>query len=252
MKREEFLQELNQILTPENYHDVALNGLQVSGHHLLKKVCFAVTATLNAIEKAIAEKAQALVVHHGLFWSPQGPLAITGVHGEKIKKLLDHQVNLFAYHLPLDGHLQYGNAAGLARLLELQQPAPFPQGKKESWGISGYFKTPQSLESLAKKLETHLHYQPQITLQRPKHVISSLAIITGAAKSEWRIAKQAGFDAYLTGEISLEHWYAAQEDNFPYIVAGHHATERFGVQALCQLFAEKGLETSFIDCDCPI
>jgi dinuclear metal center YbgI/SA1388 family protein len=251
----------NQLLTPGNYRgDYAPNGLQIAGATDLSTLCFAVSATAESIELAIQLKAEALIVHHGVFWNKQGARPLVGPFGEKrVLPLARHWINLFAYHLPLDGHQTMGNAASIAQLLGLKNCRPFGHGqggagimsgtttsgttsaaaqaaKMAPLGIAGDFPHPVTGSELKRSLEQVL--QHSIVHADPytdEKTIQSMGIITGGAGHDWPLAHAAGLDAFLTGEISEHHWHEAREAGLHFFAGGHHATEVFGIQHLMRL-----------------
>lgn len=221
-----------KLLTPENFEDYAPNGLQVEGKPRVTRVAFAVSATQDSISKAQAWGADALVVHHGIFWKHQGARTVTGAWGERVKSLVKSETNLFAYHLPLDGHPEIGNAVSLGKAIGLADFLPFALHKKQPLGVKGKFTTPLSATALKEKLEKILNHPVIVASPAGDHPIASLGIITGGANNEWTEAMKENLDAYLTGEISEYNWHDAKEAGIHYFAGGHHATERFGIIAL--------------------
>ncbi len=221
-----------KVLTPENFEDYAPNGLQVEGKSAITRVAFAVSATQDSIRKAIDWKADALVVHHGIFWKHQGARTVTGAWGERVKSLVKSETNLFAYHLPLDAHAEIGNAVSLGKAIGLTDFSPFALHKKQPMGAKGKFLKPLSAADLKAKLETILKHPVILATPDENHLIASLGIITGGANNEWVEAMKENLDAYLTGEISEYNWHDAKEAGIHYFAGGHHATERFGIIAL--------------------
>ncbi|MBL7666049.1 MAG: Nif3-like dinuclear metal center hexameric protein [Bacteriovoracaceae bacterium] len=247
VKRTELDKYLSELLETRDFKDYCPNGLQVEGKDEIKKVAFSVSATIDSITQAQNFGADALIVHHGLFWSYQSGKTITGPFHKRIAPLIKNEMNLFAYHLPLDAHLELGNAAGIANKLGLTKLKPFGDHKGSPTGVQGTFKkaiTPAELEAQLTTLLNH-----KITYAGPTNSkIQSLGIITGGANNDWPMALQAGLDAYLTGEISEYNWHDAQEAGIHYFAGGHHATERFGVQNLMEHLQTKfKIKCLFID-----
>lgn len=247
VSRTQLEQFLNSTLNAENYPDYGPNGLQIEGTQKIEKIAFAVSATRDSIEKAVSLNAQALIVHHGLFWSFHGVRTITGTFAKRVSPLIAHQVNLFGYHLPLDAHPHVGNAACLANLLGLVNQRSFGDYKGYPTGIKGEFPTAQSAPVLQERLKQilnhHVYHSPA-----SKDAIQTLGIITGGANSGWLEASKHGLDAYLTGEMSEHDWHEAQEAGVHMFAGGHHATEQFGIQALEKLVKDKfSVETFYID-----
>lgn len=235
---------LNQVFKPQNYDDYGPNGLQIEGNHEIKKITFAVSATKNSIEQTIKLGAQALIVHHGLFWKFHGPRPITGPFAKRIAPLIKHEVNLFAYHLPLDGHPELGNAASLAKLIGLTNLKPFAEGKMRGSYIGVKGELNLTTHELRNKLEKILNHPVMVSSPVANRSLRSLGIITGGANSEWKLAHKDGLDAYLTGEMSEHDWHEAQESEMTMFAGGHHATEQFGIQSLMKNLQEK------FNCEC--
>lgn len=222
----------NTLLNSNNYDDYGPNGLQIEGRTKITKVAFAVSATRDSIEQAIQNKADALVVHHGLFWKFHGPKTLTGPFAKRVFPLIKNEINLLAYHLPLDGHAEIGNAATLATLLDCIDLQAFGNFKGMPTGVKAFLKQPLSAKTLANKLEVTLNHSVIMASADSSQLIHSIGIITGGANSEWVLAKEQGLDAYITGEISEHDWHESQESGVHMFAGGHHATEKFGIQAL--------------------
>ncbi len=222
----------NNLLGTNSYSDYCPNGLQIEGCTKITKIAFAVSATKASIEQAVLHKADALVVHHGLFWSFHGPKTLTGPFAKRVFPLIKNDINLFAYHLPLDGHVEVGNAAVLATLLDCTELQEFGDYKGSNTGIKGVLKQTLSANALAKKLEGILNHTVILASSDSSQLIHSIGIITGGANSQWNLAKKQGLDAYITGEISEHDWHESQESGIHMFAGGHNATEQFGIQAL--------------------
>ncbi len=244
---------LKKLLTPEEFSDYGPNGLQIEGALDIKKIAFAVSATKHSVEKAVLEKADALIVHHGLFWKFHGTRTLTGPFAKRVLPLVKNEINLFAYHLPLDANLEVGNAATVARKIGLENLVPFGDYKGSPTGVKGKFKTPQDPLQLKALLKTELNHD--IIHSNPEEVtkISSMGIITGGANGDWVKALRAGLDSYLTGEISEHDWHEAKESEVHFFAGGHHATEQFGIQAVMEKIREDhaSLELFYIDSENP-
>ncbi len=225
-------QYINQLLSSAQFEDYCPNGLQVEGKKEIKKIAFAVSATQESIDSAIQWGADALVVHHGIFWKYAGARPVTGAWGERVKRLIKNDINLYGYHLPLDAHIEVGNAATLARLIDLTELAPFGEYKRQPLGVKGIFKTPLQAKDLKSKLEGILSHEVKLATPDENANIRTMGIITGGANNEWTEAMKAGLDSYLTGEISEYNWHDAKEAGIHYFAGGHHATEKFGIQSL--------------------
>jgi dinuclear metal center YbgI/SA1388 family protein len=252
LERKDLLEYFNQLMTPSLFEDYAPNGLQIEGKTTLKKVAFAVSATQNSLSDAVAWGADALIVHHGVFWKHQGARTVTGPWGERITLAVKNDLNLIAYHLPLDAHAEIGNAVTLARALGLTSLAPFAIVKKQPMGTKGEFSQPISVRDFKLKCATILKHPVILASHDENATIKSLGIITGGANNDWVKAMDDGLDAYLTGEISEYNWHDAREAHVHYFAGGHHATERFGIQALMEkVKADHQVEVRFFDSNNP-
>jgi len=252
ISRDLLLEYLNTLLKPEIFDDYCPNGLQIEGKTKIVKIAFAVSATVDSIEKAIQEHADALIVHHGLFWKFHGPKTITGPFAKRVKPLIEHNINLFGYHLPLDGHLEIGNAARLAKRLGMTTLQPFGAGKMHGsfMGVKGQLAT--HAQALAEILEKTVQHPVMLATPSPSKRITSIGIITGGANSQWQLALKDGLDAYITGEMSEHDWHEARESDIVMLAGGHHATERFGIQALMAKVEEQfNVPCVFIDSENP-
>lgn len=241
-----------ELLRPEQFKDYGPNGLQVEGVEHISRVAFAVSATADSIGKAIEAEAQALVVHHGLFWRFHGARPLTGDFGRRVLPLARHGINLFAYHLPLDAHPEIGNAAQLARRLGLIDLSPFGDFEGSPTGVRGRLPQPIDAEVLKERLTAALAHP--VLLAKPDHpgLIRSAGIITGGANRDWPLAVRAGLDAYITGEMSEHDWHESREAGLCMYAGGHSATEQFGVQALQMAVSQRlELECLFIPSENP-
>ncbi len=247
------LSYFTQLLRPELFEDYAPNGLQIDGRPELKRLAFAVSATQDSLKNALAWGADGLVVHHGIFWKHQGARPVVGPWGERVKLAVRHDLNLFAYHLPLDAHPEIGNAATLARGLGLSQLEPFAVTKRQPLGIKGVLPSPMTARALREKLGKLLGHQVILASSDEKREIQTMGIITGGANNEWVRAQEEGLDAFLTGEISEYNWHDAIEAGVHYFAGGHHATERPGIISLMEQVKSDhpGLEVTFLDSENP-
>lgn len=248
ISRTELVNYFQKLLTPEVFEDYSPNGLQVEGKNTVSKIAFAVSATQDSIARALSWGADALVVHHGIFWKHQGSRPVTGAWGERVKTLVKHDMNLLAYHLPLDAHAEVGNAVSLAKEIGLSDLAPFALYKRQPMGVKGRFATPVTAGGLKQKLESILNHPVIAASPDGNHPIASLGIITGGANNEWVEAMKDGLDAYLTGEISEYNWHDSKEAGVHYFAGGHHATERPGTISLMKKVEQDlKLECRFFD-----
>jgi len=241
----DFFQDL---LNPDAFNDYCPNGLQVEGSEQINKIAFAVSATKDSITQAANLQADALVVHHGLIWKFHGPRTLTGAFARRIFPLVKNNINLFAYHLPLDAHPTVGNAATLGNKLGLQKQQAFGDHKGSPTGIKGELAKPIPAKQFADKLKLILSHDVILASPDDHKLINSIGIITGGANSDWIKAVDVGLDAYVTGEISEHDWHESQENNIHMFAGGHHATEQFGIQALMQKTQEQfAIECFYID-----
>jgi dinuclear metal center YbgI/SA1388 family protein len=248
--RNTLLNYCQQLLNPSAFRDYGPNGLQVEGTNEIHHLVTGVTASLALIEKAIDLKAQAILVHHGLFWQGEDPCVVRWKH-KRLKALLKHDINLLAYHLPLDAHKLYGNNAQLAQKLGLHIDRWFLSERGPEIGCIGHLPKPLSAEAFGVHLKASLGFAPIVinARQKPMHTI---AWCTGAAQSYIEAAALEGVDAYLTGEITEKTLHLAQEFSIDFFAAGHHATERYGACSLGDHLAEHfHLKHTFIDLENP-
>ncbi|XKG39597.1 Nif3-like dinuclear metal center hexameric protein [Marinobacter sp.] len=233
-------------LEPGRFQDYCPNGLQVEGKEEIRKIVSGVTASQALIDAAISVGADMILVHHGYFWKGEGQ-RITGIKKARLQKLLAHDLNLVAYHLPLDDHPEYGNNAQLARVLGFAEAAPL-----DGLVWSGRMEPALSVEEFARHVASRLGREP-LHVGQGRERIERVAWCTGAAQGFIGTALDSGADAYLSGEISEPTTHAAREAGIHYFACGHHATERYGVQALGEALARAcDLEHRFIDCDNPV
>lgn len=252
MQRSQLETDLNQLLLANSFEDYCPNGLQIEGVECINKIAFAVSATRDSIEQTIKEGADTLIVHHGLFWKFHGAKTITGSFAKRIRPLIQNNINLFAYHLPLDGHPDRGNAAVLGDKIGCIEQTGFGEYKGKPTGIKGRLASPMTAEALKSELEKILDHPVILASPNIKQQINNIGIITGGANSQWMQAHQEGLDAYLTGEISEHDWHESQESGIHMFAGGHNATERFGILSLKAYCEQKfQIETCFIDSENP-
>lgn len=245
--RDEFGVQVHALLEADRFRDYGPNGLQVEGRSEIRKLVSGVTASLALIEAAAREGADAILVHHGLFWRGQDG-RVTGWMKRRLQVLLGHEINLYAYHLPLDAHPQWGNNAQLGLKLKLSVEGRFGE---QDLGFLGVPAQPLTVAALSALLQYRLGRAP-VVVEGDGRPLRRLAWCTGGAQGYFEAAIAAGADAFLTGEISEPQAHYARETGVAYFACGHHATERFGVAALGAHLAERfGLEHQFIDIDNP-
>lgn len=249
--RAELVEYCDQLLQVEKFRDYCPNGLQVEGRAQVRKVLTGVTACQALLDEAVAWGADLVLVHHGYFWKGE-PGPVTGIKQKRLKTLLMADINLLAYHLPLDAHPEYGNNARLGRLVGIETQSGLEPGNPLSVGNLGVLDKPLTLEEMTARIKKVLGRTPQ-TISGGERPIRRIAWCTGAADRMVEQAEALGADAFLTGEISEPVVHFAREAGIHYIAAGHHATERYGVQALGEHLARHfGLEHRFVDIDNPV
>lgn len=248
-------QQLNQFLTetlqPQQIRDFCPNGLQVEGKKNINKIVTGVTASLALLEAAVKERADAILVHHGYFWKGENE-AVVGMKKQRLKLLLAHDINLFAYHLPLDIHPTLGNNAQLAQLLGIEVERGLEIGNKTSVPMAGRLNYPRTASEFAATIESVLNRKPLMNAPADK-LIETIAWCTGGGQSFIEMAAAQGFDAYLSGEASEQTIHTSNEMDVAFFAAGHHATERYGAKALGEHVASQfDVDVMFIDIDNPV
>lgn len=239
---------LDLLLNVSHFSDYCPNGLQVEGRSEIRRIVSGVTASFEFLQAAIGDKADAILVHHGYFWRGENECLI-GMKRHRIAFLLANNVSLFAYHLPLDAHPEIGNNTQLGNRLGFIEVGRFGEQNIAAYGNLSYEIT---LEELGVNLERVLSRRPLIIGNETK-LIRRIAWCTGAAQDCFDEAIHLGVDVFITGEISERIVHAARESGVAFISAGHHATERYGVQELGEHVANKfGIEHQFIDIDNPV
>lgn len=248
MQRDELARYLDQLLDVSRVRDYCPNGLQVEGRAEIRSIVSGVTASLALIEAARDAGADAILVHHGYFWRGEDP-RLVGTRKRRIELLLRADINLYAYHLPLDLHPELGNNAQLAKRLGLIEEG---RTGEQDLVCYGALAAPATLGEFTQQLQGALGRAPLVIgdAQRP---VQRAAWCTGGAQNYFDSALALGVDVYITGEISEQHVHLARESGIAFVAAGHHATERYGVQALAHHVAERfGLTHRYIDIDNPV
>ncbi len=246
----ELLASLDRLLEPHAFSDYCPNGLQVEGRAAVRYVISGVTASQALIDAAISDGADAILVHHGWFWRGDDP-RLVGYRRERVASLLAADISLLAYHLPLDAHPELGNNAQLAGLLDIDITGPLRPGEVRPVGNIGELREPVSAREFAARVSQVLERD---CLLEPAgdHPVRRIGFCTGAAQSMIEDAVNAGVDLFLTGEVSEPTIHVARENHLHFIAAGHHATERYGVQAVGEHLARSlGIRHRFIDIDNP-
>jgi dinuclear metal center YbgI/SA1388 family protein len=248
MKREELVEYLEGLLQPANFRDYCPNGLQVEGRAEIRRLVAGVTASQALLDAAVARGADALLVHHGYFWKGEDG-RITGMRKKRLGTLLAHDINLLAYHLPLDAHPELGNNAQLAAKMGW-----LPEGRFGEQNIAWFGRLPETelASALSDELAQLLRRQPQM-IGDPERQVRRIGWCSGGAQGYFEQAIALGLDAYVSGEISEQTVHLARESGVVYFAAGHHATERLGAQALAGHLAERfGIQCEFVDIDNPV
>jgi len=246
IKRAELITYCDNFLSSSLFKDYCPNGLQVEGKESINSIVSGVTANQALIDAAIEHKADLLLVHHGFFWKGENPV-ITGIKKKRLQALLQNNINLLAYHLPLDAHKTLGNNVLLAKKLGVSIERYFSDNEIALLGTI----EKQSGQKF-KELISHVLQREPLHIEAHRE-ITKVALCTGAAQSYINQAIELGVDAFISGEISENTWHIAKENNIHYFAAGHHATERYGVQALGKhLAAEFDLKHSYIDIYNPV
>jgi len=237
---------LQQLLQPEGFKDYGPNGLQIEGRREVRHVASGVTASLAFIDAALAAGADTLLVHHGLFWRGQDG-RLTGWLKERVKRLLAHDINLFAYHLPLDAQPEFGNNAQFGQRLQLRADARFGE---QNLGFIG--DSPQPTLARLAECVTHVLERAVTVLPGDGRPLRRVAWCTGGAQGYFESAIAVGADVFLTGEVSEPQAHLARETGVAFIACGHHASERYGAPAVgAQLAARFGIEHRFIEIENP-
>lgn len=247
IERKQLLSAFDALLEPERFKDYGPNGLQVEGRGDIKKIVSGVTACLALIEAAVAVQADAIFVHHGLFWRGHDG-RITGWLRQRLGLLMQHNINLYAYHLPLDAHAELGNNAQLGKQLGFTAQGRFGE---QQLGWLGQAPAQSSPQALASHIEAALG-RPVTLVAGRQGPLQRVAWCSGGAQGYFEEAIAAGVDVFVTGEISEPQAHYARECGVSFIACGHHASERYGAPAVvAHVAAQHGLEHQFIDIDNP-
>jgi dinuclear metal center YbgI/SA1388 family protein len=247
--RQALLEHLDALLEAHRFTDYGPNGLQVEGHEDIGLLVSGVTASLALIEAAVAHKAQAILVHHGLFWRGHDG-RLTGWLAQRVRLLMQHGINLYAYHLPLDAHPALGNNAQLGQRLGFKTVTTMAdQGLVFVGGDA--LDQPLTVEALTSRVHTALDRKPMVVAGDGR-ALRRIAWCTGGAQGYFEGAIAAGVDAFITGEISEPQAHLARETGVAFLACGHHATERYGAHAVAAHVAKHfGLAHQHVDIDNP-
>lgn len=239
LETKELINYANELLDINNYQDYCPNGLQIAGREQISKIITGVSANKELLDKAVANKADAIIVHHGFFWKSENP-CIIGVKKQRLQTLLKNNVNLIAYHLPLDYHDTYGNNVQLAKVLDIKIDT------LTMLYAYGELSPSMSGQDFASHIKKCLNHEPLYIPGKTKK-ITTIAWCAGGAENYIEQAAEAGFDAYLTGEVSERAIDIAKEMGIHLFAAGHEVTERYGIRALGEHLAAKfNLEHQFL------
>jgi dinuclear metal center YbgI/SA1388 family protein len=245
----ELLHAFDALLEPDRFKDYCPNGLQVEGRRTIRKIASGVTASLALIDAAIAHDADAIVVHHGLFWRGHDG-RVSGWLRQRLVRLLAHDVHLFAYHLPLDAHETLGNNAQLGQRLGFVAQGRFGDQQLGWLGAPGAHSL-RDARALADHVQSVLG-RAVVLVQANDSPVRRVGWCTGGAQGYFEAAIAAGVDAFITGEISEPQAHYARECGVSFIACGHHASERYGAPALAQYVADQlGLSHEYLDIDNP-
>lgn len=248
MRRDDLRSYLDQLLDPAHLKDYCPNGLQVEGRDQVTRLVCGVTASQAVLDAAVADGADAILVHHGYFWRGEDG-RVTGIRRRRLRALLNHDINLFAYHLPLDAHPDLGNNAQLGALMGWAGRAAFGEGQL---GWLAELPVGTTAGQIARALTARVGREP-LLIGDPQQPVRRVGWCTGAAQAYLEAAIAAGADLYVSGEVSEQTVHLARESGVAYLAAGHHATERYGVMAVGRHLAERcGLAVRFVDEDNPV
>ena len=247
MKRHEFITLIDDLLLPNTLSDYCPNGLQVEGSVEINKVITGVTASQALIDEAIKRGADCILVHHGYFWKGESQ-TITGLKKRRIKSLLMHDINLLAYHLPIDVHPELGNNAQLGRLLQVTNIQCHPSLTPSGIVMWGELAAAVDAISFKKLIASVLQREPLHVSASSNKSIKKVAWCTGGGQGYIDACVELGVDAFISGEISEQTTHSARELDIHYFAAGHHATERYGVKAIGEYLSRiSGVDVEFVD-----
>ncbi|WP_295487466.1 Nif3-like dinuclear metal center hexameric protein [uncultured Pseudomonas sp.] len=244
------VEEAERYLGSAKIQDYCPNGLQVEGRAQVRRIVTGVTASQALLDAAVEADADLVLVHHGYFWKGESP-CITGIKQRRIKTLLKHDISLLAFHLPLDVHPEVGNNVQLARQLDITVEGPLDPDNPRVIGLIGSLAEPMAASDVARRVHEALGREP-LLIEGPG-LVRRVGWCTGGGQGYIDAAIVAGVDLFISGEASEQTFHSARENGVSFIAAGHHATERYGVQALGDYLARRfALEHLFIDCPNPI
>lgn len=254
VSNQQLSQYINELLMIDQYQDYAPNGLQVEGSQSIRKIVTGVTASQELLEAAVKRGADAVLVHHGYFWKGE-PEIITGMKYRRIATLMQHNMNLLAYHLPLDGHIKLGNNIGLAKRLDLKFKYEMPVKPGANIVMIGDNNSPVTAVQLGERIQQALGRQPLMLGPQASHgLVKKVAWCTGAGQDFLpQVCHYADIDAFITGEVSERTTHIARELGVYFYAAGHHATEKDGIKVLGEHIAHHfKVDVEFVDIDNPV
>ena len=244
------VEEADRFLNAARIADYCPNGLQVEGRPQVRRIVSGVTASQALLDAAVEAEADVVLVHHGYFWKGEDA-RVTGMKRRRLQTLLGHDISLLAYHLPLDLHPEVGNNVQLARQLEITVEGPLDPDNPKVVGLLGSLAEPTTARDFARRVQEVLGREP--LLVEGASMVRRIGWCTGGGQGYIDDAIAAGVDLFLTGEASEQTFHSARENGVSFIAAGHHATERYGVQALGDYLARRfAIEHLFIDCPNPV
>jgi dinuclear metal center YbgI/SA1388 family protein len=244
------VEEADRFLNAPRIADYCPNGLQVEGRPQVRRIVSGVTASQALLDAAVEAEADVVLVHHGYFWKGEDA-RVTGMKRRRLQTLLGHDISLLAYHLPLDLHPEVGNNVQLARQLEITVEGPLDPDNPKVVGLLGSLAEPMTARDFARRVQEVLGREP--LLVEGAGMVRRIGWCTGGGQGYIDDAIAAGVDLFLTGEASEQTFHSARENGVSFIAAGHHATERYGVQALGDYLARRfAIEHLFIDCPNPV
>ena len=244
------VEEADRFLNAARIADYCPNGLQVEGRPQVRRIVSGVTASQALLDAAVEAEADVVLVHHGYFWKGEDA-RVTGMKRRRLQTLLGHDISLLAYHLPLDLHPEVGNNVQLARQLEITVEGPLDPDNPKVIGLLGSLAEPMTARDFARRVQEVLGREP--LLVEGASMVRRIGWCTGGGQGYIDDAIAAGVDLFLTGEASEQTFHSARENGVSFIAAGHHATERYGVQALGDYLARRfAIEHLFIDCPNPV
>ncbi|WP_374325521.1 Nif3-like dinuclear metal center hexameric protein [Aquipseudomonas alcaligenes] len=244
------VEEADRFLNAARIADYCPNGLQVEGRPQVRRIVSGVTASQALLDAAVEAEADVVLVHHGYFWKGEDA-RVTGMKRRRLQTLLEHDISLLAYHLPLDLHPEVGNNVQLARQLEITVEGPLDPDNPKVVGLLGSLAEPTTARDFARRVQEVLGREP--LLVEGASMVRRIGWCTGGGQGYIDDAIAAGVDLFLTGEASEQTFHSARENGVSFIAAGHHATERYGVQALGDYLARRfAIEHLFIDCPNPV